>query len=96
LEITLEMHKKGAGVGYVNVATSSTIVPTSFNVLWNQRLRWFTVWLHNTLNIQRFDVEEVLVDLVLVALLHFRVWQVSVNRPASRPRLCNMNDQNPI
>lgn len=53
LEITLEMHKKGAGVGYVNVATSSTIVPTSFNVLWNQRLRWFTGWLHNTLSIHR-------------------------------------------
>ena len=53
LEITLEMHKKGAGVGYVNVAASSTIVPTSFNVLWNQRLRWFTGWLHNTLNIHR-------------------------------------------
>jgi hypothetical protein len=80
LEITLEMRKKGAGVGYVNVATSSTIVPTSFNVLWNQRLRWFTGWLHNTLNIQRFDVEEVLVDLVLVVLLHFRVWQVSVRQ----------------
>ncbi|MEM3640449.1 MAG: glycosyltransferase family 2 protein [Candidatus Bathyarchaeia archaeon] len=53
LEITLEMHKRGAKVSYVNAATSSTIVPTSFNVLWNQRLRWFTGWLHNTLNIHR-------------------------------------------
>jgi cellulose synthase/poly-beta-1,6-N-acetylglucosamine synthase-like glycosyltransferase len=53
LEITLEMHKRGAGVGYVSVATSSTIVPVSLNVLWSQRLRWFTGWLHNTLNIHR-------------------------------------------
>jgi cellulose synthase/poly-beta-1,6-N-acetylglucosamine synthase-like glycosyltransferase len=53
LEITLEMHKKGAGVGYISVATSSSIVPHSFNVLWNQRLRWFTGWLHNTLHIHR-------------------------------------------
>jgi len=53
LEITLEMHKRGAKVGYVSVATSSTIVPTSFNVLWNQRLRWFTGWLHNTLKIHK-------------------------------------------
>lgn len=53
LEITLEMHKRGAKVSYVNVATSLTIVPTSFNVLWNQRLRWFTGWLHNTLNIHK-------------------------------------------
>jgi len=42
LEITLEMHKRGAGVGYASVATSSTIVPVSLNVLWSQRLRWFT------------------------------------------------------
>jgi cellulose synthase/poly-beta-1,6-N-acetylglucosamine synthase-like glycosyltransferase len=53
LEITLEMHKRGAKVGYVDVATSLTIVPESFNVLWNQRLRWFTGWLHNTLKIHR-------------------------------------------
>jgi cellulose synthase/poly-beta-1,6-N-acetylglucosamine synthase-like glycosyltransferase len=53
LEITLEMHKRGAGVGYANVATGSTIAPVSLNVLWNQRLRWFTGWLHNTLNIHR-------------------------------------------
>jgi cellulose synthase/poly-beta-1,6-N-acetylglucosamine synthase-like glycosyltransferase len=53
LEITLEMHKRGAKVGYVSVATSSTVVPVSFNVLWNQRLRWFTGWLHNTLSIHK-------------------------------------------
>jgi cellulose synthase/poly-beta-1,6-N-acetylglucosamine synthase-like glycosyltransferase len=52
-EITLEMHKRGAGIGYVGVAKSSTIVPVSFNVLWNQRLRWFTGWLHNTLSIHK-------------------------------------------
>jgi cellulose synthase/poly-beta-1,6-N-acetylglucosamine synthase-like glycosyltransferase len=53
LEITLEMHKRGAKVGYVDVATSLTIAPTSFNMLWNQRLRWFTGWLHNTLSIHK-------------------------------------------
>ncbi len=53
LEITLEMHKRGADVGYVNVANSSTIVPISFDFLWNQRLRWFIGWLHNTLHIHK-------------------------------------------
>ena len=53
LEITLEMHKRGAGVGYIGIATSSTIAPVSLNVLWSQRLRWFTGWLHNTLSIQK-------------------------------------------
>ena len=53
LEITLEMHKRGAHVGYVNVATSLTVVPSSFSMLWTQRLRWFTGWLHNTLGIHK-------------------------------------------
>jgi cellulose synthase/poly-beta-1,6-N-acetylglucosamine synthase-like glycosyltransferase len=53
LEITLEMHKRDAKVGYVDVASSLTIVPASFNALWNQRLRWFTGWLHNTLSIHK-------------------------------------------
>ena len=53
LEITLEMHKRGANVGYVNVAKSLTIAPVSFNVLWSQRLRWFIGWLHNTLSIHK-------------------------------------------
>lgn len=53
LEITLEMHKRGANVGYVNVAKGSTVAPLSFNVLWTQRLRWFTGWLHNTLSIHK-------------------------------------------
>jgi len=53
LEITLEMHKRGADVGYVSTAQSSTVAPTTFNVLWNQRLRWFTGWLHNTLSIHK-------------------------------------------
>lgn len=51
LEITLEMHRRGAKVGYTSVASSTTVVPTSFKTLWNQRLRWFTGWLQNTLNI---------------------------------------------
>jgi len=53
LEITLEMHKRNANVGYTSAATSSTIAPLAFNVLWNQRLRWFTGWLHNTSNIHK-------------------------------------------
>ena len=53
LEITLEMHKRGAKVGYVSLAASETIVPTSISQLWSQRQRWFTGWLHNTLGIHR-------------------------------------------
>jgi len=53
LEITLEMHSRDAKVGYVNVATSLTMSPESFSALWNQRLRWFTGWLHNTLSIHK-------------------------------------------
>jgi biofilm PGA synthesis N-glycosyltransferase PgaC len=53
LEITLEMHKRNAKVGYVSAATSQTIAPASFEILWNQRLRWFTGWLHNTLSIHK-------------------------------------------
>jgi cellulose synthase/poly-beta-1,6-N-acetylglucosamine synthase-like glycosyltransferase len=51
LEITLEMHKKGAKVGYNNKTATSTVVPTSFSALWKQRTRWFTGWLHNTMDI---------------------------------------------
>jgi len=53
LEITLEMHKRGANVGYVSAANSLTIAPLSLDVLWSQRLRWFIGWLHNTLSIHR-------------------------------------------
>jgi cellulose synthase/poly-beta-1,6-N-acetylglucosamine synthase-like glycosyltransferase len=53
LEITLEMHERGVSVGYVDVANSSTMAPLSLDVLWNQRLRWFVGWLHNTLNIHK-------------------------------------------
>ena len=53
LEITLEMHKQGKGVGYVSIAAGSSVVPHSFNMLWGQRTRWFTGWFHNTLNIHR-------------------------------------------
>jgi cellulose synthase/poly-beta-1,6-N-acetylglucosamine synthase-like glycosyltransferase len=52
-EITLEMHKRGARVGYVNDACSSTDAPVGLGVLWRQRLRWFTGWLHNVLGIHR-------------------------------------------
>jgi len=53
LEIALEMHKRGAKIGYVSGAASSTVAPVSFSMLWNQRLRWFTGWLHNTMDIHR-------------------------------------------
>jgi cellulose synthase/poly-beta-1,6-N-acetylglucosamine synthase-like glycosyltransferase len=53
LEITLEMHKRGEKVGYVNAAVGSTIVPTSLRVLWNQRVRWFQGWLHNVSDIHQ-------------------------------------------
>ncbi len=53
LEITLEMHEMGAGVGYIGKATSSTVAPSSFTILWRQRLRWFSGWLHNTLSIHK-------------------------------------------
>jgi cellulose synthase/poly-beta-1,6-N-acetylglucosamine synthase-like glycosyltransferase len=49
LEITLEIHKKSAKVGYVSFLQSATVVPISLGALWRQRLRWFTGWLDNTL-----------------------------------------------
>jgi cellulose synthase/poly-beta-1,6-N-acetylglucosamine synthase-like glycosyltransferase len=52
-EITLEMHKKGFSVSYVNQARSGTIAPSSFKDFWDQRLRWFTGGLHNILNIHQ-------------------------------------------
>lgn len=50
-EITLALHKHGAKIGYSNVADGSTDAPTVLNALWRQRLRWFTGWLHNILDI---------------------------------------------
>lgn len=53
LEITLEMHKKNAKVSYVSSVQSATVAPTNLSTLWKQRLRWFTGWLNNTLNIHK-------------------------------------------
>jgi biofilm PGA synthesis N-glycosyltransferase PgaC len=53
LEIALEMHKREGRIGYVSLAKSSTVVPSSFDALWNQRLRWFAGWFHNTLSVHR-------------------------------------------
>ncbi len=50
-EITLEMHKRGAKVGYFYTACSDTNAPKALRSLWHQRLRWITGWLHNTLDI---------------------------------------------
>jgi cellulose synthase/poly-beta-1,6-N-acetylglucosamine synthase-like glycosyltransferase len=53
LEITLELHKRGLKVGYVNAAQSSTLAPTLLSDLWRQRLRWFIGWVHNALDIHQ-------------------------------------------
>lgn len=53
LEVTLEMHKKGAHAGYVNFARSETVAPLNLKALWHQRLRWLTGWLHNTLGLHK-------------------------------------------
>lgn len=50
-EITLELYKRGAKIGYYHVAGSKTNAPKNLNSLWRQRLRWFTGWLHNILGI---------------------------------------------
>lgn len=53
LEIALEMQKKGFRIGYTGKAVSTTVAPSSLNSLWNQRLRWFIGWMHNTLDIHK-------------------------------------------
>ena len=53
LEMTLALHRKGAKVGYMSFVQSATVVPKNLGLFWRQRLRWFTGWLHNTLNIHR-------------------------------------------
>ncbi|MGB9134696.1 MAG: glycosyltransferase family 2 protein [Candidatus Bathyarchaeia archaeon] len=52
-EITLELQKRGYGVGYLNMARSGTVAPESLSSFWNQRQRWFIGWLHNTLGVHR-------------------------------------------
>jgi cellulose synthase/poly-beta-1,6-N-acetylglucosamine synthase-like glycosyltransferase len=50
-EITLEIQKRGGKVSYKSSASCSTDAPTGLAALWRQRLRWFTGWLHNILDI---------------------------------------------
>jgi cellulose synthase/poly-beta-1,6-N-acetylglucosamine synthase-like glycosyltransferase len=50
-EITLEMQKRGGKVSYVSSACCGTDAPVGLGGLWRQRLRWFTGWLHNILDI---------------------------------------------
>ena len=52
-EITLELQKRGHGVGYLSSARSGTLAPSNLTDLWHQRIRWFVGWLHNTLSIHR-------------------------------------------
>jgi cellulose synthase/poly-beta-1,6-N-acetylglucosamine synthase-like glycosyltransferase len=53
LEITLELQKRGLGVGYASEAFGGTVVPLSLRGFWGQRLRWFTGWLDNCLGVHR-------------------------------------------
>ena len=53
LEITLELHAQDYKVGYVSAASSSSVAPSTLRMLWNQRQRWFTGWLHNNFKIHR-------------------------------------------
>lgn len=53
LEITLELHKRRLQIGYLDDARSVTVAPTSFKVFWQQRLRWFIGWIHNSFSIHR-------------------------------------------
>ncbi|UCE28585.1 MAG: glycosyltransferase family 2 protein [Candidatus Bathyarchaeota archaeon] len=53
LEITLELQKRGVSVGYADRARSATVAPTSFKAFWNQRLRWFTGWIHNLVAVHK-------------------------------------------
>ena len=50
-EITLEIQKRGGKVDYISAASCETDAPEGLNVLWRQRLRWYTGWLHNILDI---------------------------------------------
>jgi cellulose synthase/poly-beta-1,6-N-acetylglucosamine synthase-like glycosyltransferase len=52
-EITLELHRRGYSVGYLNMARSGTVAPESLGSFWRQRQRWFVGWLHNTLGVHR-------------------------------------------
>lgn len=57
-EITLELQKKGYKVGYLNDARGVTLAPSDLASFWNQRLRWFAGWLHNTFGIHRHILGE--------------------------------------
>jgi cellulose synthase/poly-beta-1,6-N-acetylglucosamine synthase-like glycosyltransferase len=52
-EITLELQKRGYEIGYLHTARSKTIAPENLSRFWNQRLRWFIGWLHNSLEVHR-------------------------------------------
>ncbi|MEM2107903.1 MAG: glycosyltransferase, partial [Candidatus Bathyarchaeia archaeon] len=53
LEITLTMQEKHLPIGYTADARSVTDAPTSFKSFWNQRIRWFIGWIHNSLSIHK-------------------------------------------
>jgi cellulose synthase/poly-beta-1,6-N-acetylglucosamine synthase-like glycosyltransferase len=52
-EITLELRKRGLGIGYNSQSQSVTHAPTTLTDFWHQRIRWFVGWLHNTLSIHK-------------------------------------------
>ena len=53
LEMTLELQKRGFGVGYTSEAFAGTVAPLTLNGLWGQRMRWFAGWLDNCLGAHR-------------------------------------------
>ena len=53
LEITLELQKRGLGVGYASEAFGGTVAPLDFGGFWGQRLRWFVGWLDNCLGVHK-------------------------------------------
>jgi len=52
-EITLHLYKENLKVGYTDDARCITVAPKSFPSFWNQRLRWYIGWLHNSLSIHK-------------------------------------------
>lgn len=53
LEVTLEFQKRGLGVGYASEAFGGTAAPLTLSGFWGQRLRWFTGWLDNCLDVHK-------------------------------------------
>ena len=53
LEITLELQKRGLGIGYASEAFGGTVAPLNLSGFWGQRMRWFAGWLDNCLGVHK-------------------------------------------